>query len=85
MALAGLKPGDAVLDLGCGTGMLACAFAKAAMSVTAMDPEPAMLNQARSRAQGAGGRSRLWKSLAAALVIAAAVAAVWVAWIGRST
>jgi ubiquinone/menaquinone biosynthesis C-methylase UbiE len=41
--LAGLKPGDAVLDLGCGTGMLAIPFARLGMAVTAMDPEPDML------------------------------------------
>jgi ubiquinone/menaquinone biosynthesis C-methylase UbiE len=52
--LAGLKAGDAVLDLGCGTGMLARAFAQAGLAVTAMDPEPAMLDEARARAQTAG-------------------------------
>ena len=52
--LAGLEPGEAVLDLGCGTGMLAIAFAKAGMVVTAMDPEPAMLAAARRAAQAAG-------------------------------
>ena len=52
--LAGLTTGDAVLDLGCGTGMLAIAFAKAGMLVTAMDPEPAMLAAARRAAQAAG-------------------------------
>jgi ubiquinone/menaquinone biosynthesis C-methylase UbiE len=51
--LAGLKPGDAVLDLGCGTGMLAIAFARAGMAVTAMDPDPEMLAAARSAAQAA--------------------------------
>ena len=54
VCLAGLKPGDAVLDLGCGTGMLALAFARAGLAVTAMDPEPAMLDKARSRAQAEG-------------------------------
>jgi ubiquinone/menaquinone biosynthesis C-methylase UbiE len=52
--LAGLKPGDSVLDLGCGTGMLAASFARAGMAVTAMDPEPQMLAQARLNAQAAG-------------------------------
>ena len=41
--LAGLKAADTVLDLGCGTGMLARSFARAGMAVTAMDPEPEML------------------------------------------
>jgi ubiquinone/menaquinone biosynthesis C-methylase UbiE len=49
--LAGLKAGDAVLDLGCGTGMLAIAFARLGMAVTAMDPEPGMLAAAQSMAQ----------------------------------
>jgi ubiquinone/menaquinone biosynthesis C-methylase UbiE len=57
--LAGLAPGDAVLDLGCGTGMLAIAFAKAGMTVTAMDPEPEMLALARSAAQAAQVAVRL--------------------------
>src|SRR5215813_2850545 len=50
--LAGLEQGDAVLDLGCGTGMLAASFARAGMAVTAMDPEPQMLARARSGAEG---------------------------------
>lgn len=54
VALAGLRPGDAVLDLGCGTGMLARSFAQAGLAVTAMDPEPDMLEKARSAAQSAG-------------------------------
>ena len=52
--LAGLKPGDAVLDLGCGTGMLAIAFARLGMAVTAMDPEPEMLAAAEAAADAAG-------------------------------
>jgi SAM-dependent methyltransferase len=54
IALAGLKTGDAVLDLGCGPGNLALAFARAGMAVTAMDPEPEMLAaaEAATRAQG---------------------------------
>ncbi len=57
--LAGLKPGDAVLDLGCGTGMLAIAFAKLGMAVTAMDPEPEMLAAAGSKAQARGAQVTL--------------------------
>lgn len=52
--LAGLKPGDAVLDLGCGTGMLAIPFAQAGMAVTAMDPEPEMLAATQAAATAAG-------------------------------
>jgi len=51
--LVGLKPGDAVLDLGCGTGMLAVPFARAGMTVTAMDPDEDMLAAAGAMAQSA--------------------------------
>ncbi len=59
--LSGLKPGDAVLDLGCGTGMLAIPFAREGMAVTAMDPEPEMLaaTAAAAEAEGAGVRVTL--------------------------
>jgi ubiquinone/menaquinone biosynthesis C-methylase UbiE len=50
IALAGLKPGDAVLDLGCGPGNLALALARQGMAVTALDPEPQMLAAARAAA-----------------------------------
>jgi len=52
--LAGLEPGDAVLDLGTGTGMLAIPFARLGFRVTAWDPEPAMLAAARTAADMAG-------------------------------
>jgi ubiquinone/menaquinone biosynthesis C-methylase UbiE len=39
----GLERGDAVLDLGAGPGLLAIPFARAGMTVTAVDPEPEML------------------------------------------
>jgi ubiquinone/menaquinone biosynthesis C-methylase UbiE len=52
--LAGLVPGDAVLDLGTGTGMLAVPFARLGMKVTAIDPEPEMLAAAGAAAVAAG-------------------------------
>jgi ubiquinone/menaquinone biosynthesis C-methylase UbiE len=59
VALAGLKPGDPVLDLGTGTGMLAVPFAQAGLAVTAMDPEPDMLAAAAQAARAAGVRLTL--------------------------
>jgi SAM-dependent methyltransferase len=46
--LVGLSPGARVMDLGCGPGPLAIAFAKAGMTVTAIDPEPKMLEALRA-------------------------------------
>ncbi len=60
-AIAGLKPGDAVLDLGCGTGFLAIAFARLGMRVLAGDPEPAMLEAAGEAARRAGVSVELWQ------------------------
>jgi SAM-dependent methyltransferase len=53
-ARVGLKPGDRVLDLGCGPAMLAIGFARLGMKVTAMDPEPEMLSAAGRAAAAAG-------------------------------
>ena len=61
IALAGLKPGDAVLDLGTGPGLLAVPFAQAGMDVTAADPEPAMLAAAQEAADAAGVKLSLWQ------------------------
>jgi ubiquinone/menaquinone biosynthesis C-methylase UbiE len=54
VALLPLAPGDRVLDLGCGTGQLALAFARRGMDVLALDPEPQMLNVARVATAGEG-------------------------------
>ena len=50
----GLGPGARVLDLGCGPGQLAVAFARLGAAVTAIDPEPNMLAVARHLADEAG-------------------------------
>ncbi len=47
----GLAPGSPVLDLGCGPGQLAIAFARLGCSVSAIDPEPAMLAAAGRQAE----------------------------------
>lgn len=51
--LVGLKPGDPVLDLGCGPGLLTLPFALAGMAVTAVDPEPEMLEALKNAADTA--------------------------------
>jgi SAM-dependent methyltransferase len=47
------KPGDRVLDLGCGTGELSCRLAAAGLQVTGCDISPNMLRHAAAR-DGAG-------------------------------
>jgi SAM-dependent methyltransferase len=54
LTLAGLAPGDPVLDLGCGPGLLAVPIARLGMRVTAVDPEPEMLAAAGEAAREAG-------------------------------
>src|SRR5271155_4442570 len=49
-ALTGLRHGGGGLDLGCGPGQLALAFARFAAGVLAVDPEPEMLHVARDAA-----------------------------------
>ena len=46
------QSGGPVLDLGCGTGMLACGIAAKGLDVTAVDPAEAMLRIARTRPGG---------------------------------
>jgi len=53
-ALVGLEPGGRVLDLGCGPGLLAIAYAGRGMRVIGVDPEPEMLEAARQLAAEVG-------------------------------
>jgi len=50
----GLKAGDAVMDLGCGPGLLAVPFARLGFKVVAIDPEPDMVEACRAAAAEAG-------------------------------
>jgi SAM-dependent methyltransferase len=54
MQIVGLKPGDSVMDLGCGPGLVAIPFAQAGMKVVAVDPEPNMVDAAKEAARAAG-------------------------------
>ncbi|QWV92367.1 methyltransferase domain-containing protein [Geomonas oryzisoli] len=47
--LSGVGERDEVLDVACGPGMVACAFARHARQVTGVDITPAMIEQARQR------------------------------------
>jgi ubiquinone/menaquinone biosynthesis C-methylase UbiE len=48
----GVTPNDTVLDVACGPGLVACAFANVARHVTGIDIVPAMIEQARQRQIG---------------------------------
>jgi SAM-dependent methyltransferase len=53
IALTGLQRSDSVLDVGAGPGLLALPFAQAGMTVTAVDPEPEMLEALENAAKSA--------------------------------
>ena len=57
---AGTGPDDTVLDVACGPGLLACAFAKVAKHATGVDMTPAMLEQARKTQQEQGRKNVSW-------------------------
>lgn len=49
-----IKPGETVLDVACGPGILTCLFAQYASHVTGIDITPAMIEQAQQRQQQMG-------------------------------
>jgi ubiquinone/menaquinone biosynthesis C-methylase UbiE len=58
---AGTGPEDTVLDVACGPGLLACAFARVAQHATGVDMTPAMLEQARKTQQEQGLKNVSWQ------------------------
>jgi 2-polyprenyl-3-methyl-5-hydroxy-6-metoxy-1,4-benzoquinol methylase len=60
LRFARVGPGDTVLDVACGPGLLACAFATEAKSVTGIDLTPAMIAKARDWQQQNGLANVTW-------------------------
>jgi ubiquinone/menaquinone biosynthesis C-methylase UbiE len=58
---AGAGPEDTVLDVACGPGLLACAFAKVAKHAIGIDMTPAMLEQARKTQEEQGLQNLSWQ------------------------
>jgi ubiquinone/menaquinone biosynthesis C-methylase UbiE len=58
---SGAGPDDAVLDVACGPGLLACAFARVVRHVTGLDLTPAMLDRARALAAERGVTNVTWQ------------------------
>lgn len=61
VASAGAGPEDTVLDVACGPGLLACAFAKVVRHATGIDLTPAMLGQASKTQQELGLSNVNWQ------------------------
>jgi ubiquinone/menaquinone biosynthesis C-methylase UbiE len=55
------KPGDTVLDLACGGGIIVCAFAPEVRHATGVDMTPAMLDRARQLAAEKGLANVSWE------------------------
>ena len=66
LAEAGVRTGDRVADVGCGTGILTRLLAERGLSVTGIDPNEDMLAEARA----AGGRAEYRRGEAAATGLA---------------
>lgn len=77
----GLRPDHRMLDLGCGPGMLAGAFASLAREVLAMDPEPEMLRIAEAEFGGVG---RISFARGSSFNLSPALGRFWLVTMGRS-
>ena len=59
--VCGVTRRDTVLDVACGPGLTACAFAKAARNVTGIDITPAMIERAKARQADMGLTNLTWQ------------------------
>lgn len=55
---ARLRPGDRILELGCGDGALSCMLASEGFDVTGVDISPGMIEEARRRAESESSPAR---------------------------
>ena len=60
VGIAHAGPEDTVLDVACGPGLLACAFAPVVRHVTGVDVTPAMITQAQALQQSKGVSNVTW-------------------------
>ncbi len=61
VSFAGIKAGDRVLDVGCGTGVAALTARAAGAKVTGLDLTPALLERARENGRIAGFSDLVWQ------------------------
>jgi ubiquinone/menaquinone biosynthesis C-methylase UbiE len=61
LAASEVSSTDTVLDVACGPGMLACAFALIARQVTGIDLTPAMIERARALERSKGRTNMAWR------------------------
>lgn len=61
VSFAGIRPGDRVLDVGCGTGVAAVTARRAGAKVTGLDLTPELLARAKENATIAGFPDIVWK------------------------
>jgi ubiquinone/menaquinone biosynthesis C-methylase UbiE len=61
LAAAQVRPDDVVLDVACGPGLMACAFAPVARHVKGIELTPAMIERARILQQTEGLRNLTWR------------------------